>query len=169
MRRTFQSLALICATFASPANAAVDSCLVGTWWADISDLADMMALQMNGAASPAGGDVRMDVDASGSFRITVRDLQINVQIPDAPATTVTVTGFSAGSFDATANAWTAVVPSYNLVGSADILGQTMSIPFNSATGMFGGGLGWYDCTSTRLRFETDPARQMQMVRDWRRG
>ena len=162
-------LAFLGATIASPAAAAVESCVIGTWWADISDLADMMALQMNGTARAVGGDVRMDVDATGNFRITVRDLRIEVQPPGSPVVPVTVTGYSAGSIDASANAWTAVVPEYNLTGSADVLGSTLSIPFTSATGMFGGGLGWFDCTATQLRFETDPTRQMQMVRSWRRG
>ena len=162
-------VALMTATLASPAAAAVEGCVAGTWWADISDLADMMALQMDGSARAVGGDVRMDVSAGGDFRITVRNLRIDVQVPGSPMIPVTVIGYSAGNIDAADNVWRAVVPDYSLTGSADVMGATMSIPFTSGTGMFGGGLGWFDCSATQLRFETDPSRPMQMVRTWQRG
>lgn len=111
----------------------------------------------------------MDVEASGAFRITVRDLTINVSMPNAPAMDVKVNGYSAGTLDAAENVWTAFVGDYNLVGQANVLGQPLSIPFTSASGMFGGGLGWFDCSPTLLQFETDPTRPAQMVRRWQRG
>lgn len=169
MRNFSQALIVICAGFATIADADIDTCVVGTWWAEISDVADMMSLQMNGSARAAGGDVRMDVVPSGDFRITVRELRIDVQIPNTPQMQVAVSGYSAGNMQASDGAWLASVDDYNLVGSADVLGQTMTIPFTSSTGMFGGGLGAYTCTTTRLQMETDPTTPTQVVRDWRRG
>lgn len=169
MKKTICGALCASAMLTTPAQAAVDTCMVGTWWADISDIADMMALQMNGAARPVGGDVRMDVAPDGAFRITVRDMKINVQVPDTPAIDVTVTGYSAGSFDAGEGAWLAGVTDYNLVGSGDVLGQTMTIPFTSATGMFGGGTGGYNCSSSMLRLDGDPSVPMRFVRTWQRG
>lgn len=169
MKMLVKSVALALTVCASTAAADVESCVAGSWWADISDIADMMALQMGGAARATGGDIRMDVQASGSFRITVRDLSINVRMPDAPAVDVTISGYSAGTLDAAENVWNAFVGDYNMVGVADVLGRPLTIPYTSASGMFGGGLGWFDCNSTLLRFETDPSRPVQMVRSWRRG
>lgn len=169
MKRAIFGAICAAATLTTPAQAAIDGCVAGTWWADISDIADMMALQMNGNARPVGGEVMMVVTPDGSYRITVRDMKINVQVPDTPAIDVTVTGYSAGSFDATEGVWLAGVADYNLVGSGEVLGQTMTIPFTSATGMFGGGTGAYTCSDSQLRLEGDPSVPMRFVRLWQRG
>lgn len=156
-------------SLANSAQAAVDSCLVGTWWADISDLADLMTLQMGNRASALGGDARMDIAADGAMRITAREMQVSVAMPDIPEVVVTVDGYSAGSIDATDGVWITTVPEYNLTGTADVLGQPMSIPFTSATGMFGGGLGSYRCNATQLIFESDPTGPARIPRTWQRG
>lgn len=170
MRSFLSSLILTCAGFATPAVAQqVDPCTVGTWLADTNDLADILALQMNGSAQPVGGAVRMDIFPTGTFKISVLDLAILVEVPNVPAMTVSVNGYSSGTIDIISDAWIVQVPDYNLTGSADVLGQRMTIPFSSASGMFGGGLGWYSCSGNSLRLETDPAQPMRMVRDWRRG
>ena len=109
MKRAIFGAVCAATTLTTPAQAAIDGCVAGTWWADIGDIADMMALQMNGNARPVGGDVMMVVTPDGSYRITVRDMKINVQVPDTPAIDVTVTGYSAGSFDATDGVWLAGV------------------------------------------------------------
>lgn len=158
----------LAALTASPAFA-TDSCMVGTWWADISDIADLMTLQTGQTARALGGDARMDIAADGSMRITVRDLQISMTMPDIPPTVVTVNGYSAGVIIGSDGVWTAQVPEYNLTGSADVLGQTLSIPFTSATGLFGGGLGGYWCTGSQLILETDPSAPAQIARTWQRG
>ncbi|MEJ6399398.1 hypothetical protein [Yoonia sp. 208BN28-4] len=168
MKHFFAAMA-VSLSISAPAHAAVDGCLVGTWWADISDIADLMTMQMGSRATALGGDARMDIAASGDMRITVRSLQFNVTMPDAPASVVTINGYSAGDIDAAGGVWTARVPDYNLTGSADVLGQTLSIPFTSSTGMFGGGLGGYWCNGSQLVFETDPSRPAGIARTWRRG
>lgn len=169
MKKILIGLVATAAITASSAKAAIDTCVVGTWWADISDIADMLSLQMNGPATPVSGDARMDVTADGSFRITVRDMTIKVTIPNSPPVDVSVVGYSAGSFDATDGVWLAGVADYSLTGSADVFGETMTLPFTSATGMFGGGLGGYTCSADLLRLDGDPTIPMRFVRNWKRG
>ncbi len=153
----------------TPVHAAVETCMVGTWIADMRDIADMMATQMQGAAVPVNGEVSMEIQPNGAFTLLADDMTINVSVPDVPTMSVKVTGYSAGNFDAADNAFIASVHDYNLVGAADVLGQTMQIPFSAATGLGGGGIGWFDCTSNRLRFEeTSGAAANRMPRIWRR-
>jgi hypothetical protein len=160
--------ALFTCLSATPA-AAFDTCFVGTWWADLSDIADLMTLQTGQSATPMGGDARMDIAADGALRITVRDLRINMTLPDAPPTLVTVNGYSAGSISPDDGVWLANVSDYSLTGSADVLGQTLAIPFTSATGIFGGGAGAYRCSSEQLLLETDPSLPPRIARTWTRG
>ncbi len=171
MKPVTPAIALLIATIANPASAAVENCMVDTWIADMSDIADMMALQMQGAATPVGGEVSMQIADDGSFTLLADDMIINVQVPNVPAMDVKVVGYSAGQFDAADNVFLASVNDYSLGGSADVLGQTMEIPFSSDTGMGGGGTGWFECAGDTLRFEatvgglTDENR---MPRLWRR-
>ena len=51
-------------------------------------------------------------------------------------------------------AWATTIGEYDLVGAANVMGQTMEIPFSSATGMFGGGLGIYGCNADAVAFES---------------
>ena len=153
---------------ASPAQAGVENCMVGTWIADMRDIADMMSLQMQGTATPTGGEVSMEIAPDGGFTLLADDMTILVSIPDIPAMSVKVTGYSAGRFDASDNAFLAAVDDYTLIGAADVLGQTMEIPFTSATGLGGGGIGWFECTGDTLRFEETSASPNRMPRLWQR-
>lgn len=171
MKLTPSAIALLIAATAYPAHADVEACMVDTWIADMGDIADMMALQMQGNATPVNGEVSMQIAADGSFTLLADDMIINVQVPDVPAMDVKVVGYSAGQMDASDNTFLAVVGDYSLVGSADVLGQTMEIPFSSDTGMGGGGIGWFECTSDTLRFEATTggvASTNRMPRLWRR-
>lgn len=171
MKAVVTASALLIASIAQPAAAAVETCMVDTWIADMRDMADMMALQMQGQATPAGGEVSMEIEPDGSFVLLVDDMIINMLVPNVPPMDVKVVGYSAGRFDAADNVFSAAVDDYNLLGSADVMGQTMEIPFSSATGIGGGGIGWFECMGDTLRFEvatggaTDSNR---MPRLWRR-
>lgn len=171
MKRTVTICALIFATSIAPAHAAVEDCMIGTWIADMGDIADMMALQMQGAASPVGGEVSMQIAADGTFTLLADDMIVNLQVPNAPAMDVKVVGYSAGQFDAADNVFLATIGDYNLLGSADVMGQTLEIPFTSATGLGGGGTGWFECAGDTLRFEVAtgaPVDANRMPRLWQR-
>lgn len=153
MRMTTCRLGAFLALTGTPAMA-IDSCLIGTWQADLDDLGHIMATQMNGEARVAGGAVTMEIKPDDSLTILVENLVFNVQVPDVPPMDVTVTGYSNAGFSAEDGTWTASNTDYDLVGSANVLGQTMTIPFTSDTGMFGGGLGTYGCTADSVSFES---------------
>lgn len=165
MKSVTSAIALMIATIAQPAQAAVEGCLVDTW------IADMMALQMAATAVPVGGEVSMEIAADGSFTLLADDMIVNVVVPGTPAMDVKVVGYSAGQFDAADNVFLATVGDYNLVGSANVLGQVMEIPFSSATGLGGGGSGWFECAGDTLRFEVatgGAADANRMPRLWQR-
>lgn len=151
---------------ASPA-AAIDGCLIGTWTADLNDLAQVLADQMNGGASIVSGRASMQILPSGTATLLAEDIIFNVQVEGAPEMDVKVVGFSSGVFSADAGAWVFTAGDYDLVGSADVLGQTLTIPFTSATGMFGGGLGEYGCSASSLSFEST-GDTPRMPRHWTR-
>jgi hypothetical protein len=153
-------IAAVFACFAGMAEAAIDSCVVGTWQADLDELAAIMATQMQGAATPVGGMVVMQISPPGSVRIEVQNMTIRVKVPNAPEMDVSVSGYSAGGMQAEGGAWAATATDYNLVGAADIMGSRMEIPFNSATGMFGSGAGSFTCAGSALTFNsnTTPAK-----------
>jgi len=171
MKRTISALTFAVVLTGAPANAAVEACMVGTWVADLGDVADMIALQMEGEATPKGGEMSMQIGPDGSFTLLVSNMQIGFQMPDMPPFDVNIVGYSAGQFDAAANTFMATVDDYDLLGSADVLGTTMEIPFSSDTGIGGGGTGWFECSGDTLRFEpnvggvTSPSR---MPRLWQR-
>lgn len=171
MKPITPAIAFCIATLAQPATASVEACMVDTWIADMRDVADMMALQMQGAATPVGGEISMEIAADGSFTLLADDMIINVQVPNVPPMDVKVVGYSAGQFDASENVFLATVNEYDLLGSADVLGQTMEIPFSSDTGMGGGGAGWFECSGDTLRFEANVGGmtdENRMPRLWRR-
>ena len=133
------------------------------------DIADMMAAQMQGSAVPVNGEVSMQIQAGGAFTLLADNMTINVIIPDTPAMAVQVNGYSAGNFDAADNVFTASVHDYSLVGAADVMGQRMELPFTAATGIGGGGIGWFECAGNSLRFEaTGGVGANRMPRLWRR-
>lgn len=169
MRHLLITTLLACAAGASSAYAAVEDCLVGVWDADISDIAHLMSIQMGGSARAVSGQVTMEIMPDGAVTILADDMKINVTPPNVPSMDVTVTGYSQGALDAADNVWLLSGQGYSLVGSANVLGQTMTIPFDSNTGMFGGGLGRYGCSADSLTFETgDGSGQQKMPRSWRR-
>lgn len=147
-------IATLFACFASVVDASIDSCVVGTWQADLGELADILATQMQGTATPVGGMVIMQIAPPGSVRIEVQDMTLRVKVPNAPEMDVSVSGYSAGGMQAEAGAWAATATDYNLVGAANVMGTRMEIPFTSSTGMFGNGDGSYTCAGTQLTFET---------------
>lgn len=138
---------------ASPA-AAVDSCMTGRWRVDMDDLANILAAQLEGQAQPASGTVTMLIDTTGGIAIRVNQLVVQVAIPDVPAMVVIVEGFSGGGIQTEGNAWRMTISDYSLNGSAEVLGQRLKIPFSSATGLFGGGIGTYGCSGDTLSFES---------------
>lgn len=155
----------IAAILAASAAHAVDDCLLGTWQADLNDLADILGGQMQGNAKPVGGVVQMAITPDGQANINVNNMVLNVTVPGAPAMDVSVNGVSSGAFNGEGGRWSVVTASYNLVGSADVMGQRMDIPFQSSTGMFGGGAGSYSCGGTALEFLSDSA-QPRIPRRW---
>lgn len=165
MHKLFLATAL--GLFATTAQA-IDTCAVGVWEANGPDIAHIMATQMDGNAQFVGGRVTMEITEFEVLTILVNDLKINVVVPDVPAMDVKVTGYSAGSMNIDGGNWTANVVDYELVGSADVLGQTMSIPFSSATGMFGSGAGVYGCSGDGLSFDSNGGGAPKIPRQWRR-
>ena len=140
---------------ASPALA-IDNCLIGTWQADAADIARSMAAQMNGGARHVGGQVTMKITNTGSVEMRAENLVMSVSPDGIPAMDVTVNGYSRGTMQADdGNSFTATVPEYALVGSADVLGQRMEIPFTSASGMLGNASGTYQCNETNAQFAAD--------------
>ena len=169
MKRSMIAACLSAVLISTPVYADVERCMVGTWIADMRDIADMMAVQMQGGAVPVNGEVSMEIRPNGSFTLLADDMTINVSVPDVPAMSVKVTGYSAGNFDAADNVFIASVHDYQLVGSADVMGQRMEIPFSSATGLGGGGAGWFECAGNSLQFEaTGGVGANRMPRLWRR-
>jgi hypothetical protein len=169
MTRLRITACFVAAFLSTPATAAVETCMVGTWIADMRDIADMMALQMQGTATPTNGEVSMQILPDGTFTLLADDMTISVAIPDTPAMSVKVNGYSTGNFDAAENVFLAVVGDYTLVGAADVMGQTLEIPFTAATGLGGGGAGWFECAGDSLQFEaTSGTATNRMPRLWRR-
>ena len=117
-----------------------------------------------------GGQVTMEIAPGGDFTILADALTIAVTVPDTPAIDVMVVGYSAGTMDASDDIFLLSVTDYNLSGSADVLGQRMEIPFDSETGLLGGGSGQVRCAGDALHFEgmTGDVRPPQMPRNWAR-
>ncbi|WP_106745966.1 hypothetical protein [Yoonia maritima] len=151
MRILALSLAL---AFPASTAFAIDDCLVGTWVADLDDLAHIMAVQMNATGQPVGGEVTMQIAADGTFTTLIDNLIIRVEAAGIPPMDVSVVGYNSGVMTTDDGAWVVTVPEYDLVGSADVMGQRMDIPFSSETGLFGGGLGIYGCRADSVAFES---------------
>jgi len=135
-------LPVVClaALTASPALA-VDDCLLGTWQADLAALSQIMSRQMNGTATPVGGTVFMTITPDGRVDMVVNNLVLNVVVPDVPPMDVSVNGVSSGAFTGDSGNWSVVTATYTLAGSANVMGQTMTISFDSTTGVVGRGPG----------------------------
>ena len=147
------SLVFAAAFAASPAIA-LDDCLVGRWQVDTGDMAQVMATQMSGEAAYVSGGVTMQIGTDGAITLLARDLTLNVTVSNTPPMDVSVNGASRGSLSAENGGWTLTVVDYSLVGAADVMGSTMTIPFNSGSGMFGGGSGSYACETDVLTFDS---------------
>ncbi|WP_373355678.1 hypothetical protein [Pseudoroseicyclus sp. CXY001] len=149
-RAAFAAIALAIA--ASPA-AALDSCAIGVWEADANDIAHLMATTMNGTAEHVSGTAHMVITADGIAEIIANNLTINVVVAGTPPIEVVVTGYSRGLFEADGGAWRYSTVDFELIGSADVLGQRMTIPITSDTGMFGNAEGIYGCSETSMSFD----------------
>lgn len=154
-------------TFVATPVFALDNCLIGVWRADAADLAHVIAAQMNGAARVVGGSADMQIAPSGDVNIIVNNLTFEITVPNVPQMDVSVNGYSTGFLTADDGAWVLTGGDYNLAGSADVLGQTMTIPFTSASGIFGGGLGEFGCSANSLSFES-AGDAVRMPRHWTR-
>ncbi len=144
---------LVAATFAQPALA-IDECLIGVWLAEASDLAETLGAQLNATAEYADGEVFMQINDAGDVDIFVSNITMIVDKQGVPEMEVTVTGFSRATMTAEAGNWLLVGSEYALTGSAFVMGQSMSIPFSSDTGMLGGGSGAYTCDADNISFES---------------
>jgi len=157
---------LILAMTATPVLA-IDSCMVGVWEADGTDMAAVMAQQMNGSATHTGGRATLEITETGTMTLLSEDMTFNVQVPNAPAIVVTVTGYAQGAMNADdGSTYVANAPEYSLVGSADVLGQRMEIPVTSATGGWGTSQGTYGCRADSMSF--DATQIGSIPRAWRR-
>lgn len=135
---------------------AIDPCMIGVWEADGNDIAQVMAVQMDGDATFLSGTTSLEITEFGVMTMLVDDMILEVQVPDAPAIQVTVNGYSQGAMNADdGNTYVANVPEYDLMGSADVMGMSIEIPVTSATGPWGQSRGTYGCTESSLSFEAD--------------
>lgn len=158
--------ALLIGVTASPALA-IDNCMVGIWEADGSDMAAVMAIQMNGNATHTGGRATLEITETGTMTLLSEDMTFDVQVPNAPNISVTVTGYAQGAMNADdGSTYVANAPEYSLVGSADVLGQRMEIPVTSATGGWGTSQGTYSCRPDSMSF--DATQLGSIPRAWRR-
>lgn len=164
--KTIIPLAVLCAL---PSFASADACLTGTWQADLTDIAEVMARQMGGSAAVAGGNAIMVIDAGGRMDVSVNDVQVSVTPPGIPTVDVSINGYSRGVLTVESGRFDALVADYRLVGSSMVLGQRMDIPFDSTSGMFGTAQGSYICDEDTLMMEpASSAPQNAVVRKWRR-
>jgi hypothetical protein len=134
---------------------AIDGCMVGVWEADGTDIAHVMATQMNGAAQYLSGNVSLEITEFGTMTLLANNLVIEVRMPDTPAIQVTVSGYSQGAMNADDGTnYVANAPEYDLMGSADVMGMRMDIPVTSASGgVWGQSTGTYGCTDSGMAFE----------------
>jgi len=164
-RQTFLASAL----FATQA-AAIDPCLVGVWEADGADMAQVLAAQMGNPARHVGGRTIMEIDPLGNLTLLAQDMQYAVQIPNAPETVITVSGYSDGAMNADdGRTYVAVAANYSLVGSADVFGQRMEIPVTQGLGgaAWGTSTGIYACSANSVSFEAELLGSIP--RRWRRS
>lgn len=147
---------------------ALDDCLVGSWRVDGADMARMMASQTGGSVNHLGGSATLEISAAGAIAMRANDLVFQVEVPDAPSVSVTVSGYSNGTMTlGEGGAFSATASDYSLVGSADVLGQRMEIPVQSGTAGWGTSSGSYACSASSVTFE--PAQPGSFPRVWTRG
>ena len=150
-----KKLVLLAALAMAKPAFALDDCLIGAWVVDSEDMAQALATQLNGTAEFVDGEAFMDIAPDGVVRMLASNIVMKVRMQGSPEFEVTVTGTSGGMITADDGAWVLTGGEYTLVGSAFVLGQSISIPFSSDTGMFGGGRGSFTCGAGILAFETD--------------
>jgi hypothetical protein len=134
---------------------AIDRCMVGVWKADASDMAQVMATQMGGSAQHLSGSAVLEITETGVMTLLSDDLKFSISMPDMPAMELTISGFAEGAMNADdGRNYVANAPVYDLLGTADVLGQTMSIPVTSAAGTgWGVSQGTYGCRGLSMSFE----------------
>ncbi|QQA43366.1 hypothetical protein [Pelagovum pacificum] len=153
--------------FAGPALADLDPCLVGTWKADMLDVAEVYASTMNATDVTARGDIVLTVAPDGRATMQPRNFELDTLIPNTPPMTVSVTGALTGRFQTSGNSYWMEGESYSLVGTADFLGTRMEVPFTGANEYLAGASGIYGCTDAGMAFEPDGG-PGSMPRSWYR-
>lgn len=143
---------------ASPALA-IDECLVGVWEADTADLAHVMGSQMpeGGSISYVSGRVSIEITNDGTMTLLSEDFSVMSIMPDVPATQVTINGYSQGAMNADDGSnYVANAPEYDLLASADVLGQTFEISAAELSGgVWGQSVGTYGCSDDSVSFEAN--------------
>lgn len=150
-----------------PAMADVTPCMVGTWRADLDDMAHVFATQMGANNVLATGNVTLQIGAGESATMTVRNLRLDMDMAGVPPIQVTLNGATTYNFsDMGDGIFTVSTTAINLVATADVLGSTMEIPFSSAEGLFGGGFAEFGCRANSMSVESgDPPK---FPRHWTR-
>lgn len=153
MRHVITTVLLACA---GPAYA-IDPCLVGVWEADSADLAHIMGAETGGQTSHVSGRVSLEITATGVMTLLAENFKIQMEMPGMPPTAITVTGYSQGAMNADdGRNYVANAPEYDLVGSADILGQPFEISADELSGgAWGQSRGIYGCSGNTVAFEAD--------------
>lgn len=150
--------AFILTTLATPALA-IDDCLVGFWEADNADLAHVMGAQMpaGGSMQYVSGRVSLEITGDGTMTLLSEDFTILSMMPDTPATAVTINGYSQGAMNADdGRNYVANAPEYDLLASAEVLGQTFEISAAELSGgAWGQSTGIYGCSGDSVSFEAN--------------
>jgi len=164
---SFRTTVAVAIFVSSPVFADVDPCLVGTWQADLDDLAHIFAVQMEARNVLATGNVNLNVLPTGAATLTVGDLALDMDKEGIPPMVVTLNGATNFEFvELGGGAMSIRTEIINLVAQADVMGTAMVIPFSSAEGLFGGGLVEYGCLRNSFAVESgDPAK---FPRKWTR-
>ena len=153
-----KSLSLLLTLAASPALA-VAPCLVGTWSADVDDLANLMALQMGGGATARGlsGDIFMTIERDGLTDTQILDVVIEVTPPGVPPVTVRMSGRNGATMETEGNRFDLQGLAYNVVATATVFGETLTVPMDNSTAPMGSAQGIFLCEGRwQMRLEENP-------------
>lgn len=154
--RHFQAFMILGMTAAAAPAAALDSCLAGVWEADAADMAHVMQSQTGSPVTHVSGRVSLEITEFGVLTMLAEDLVFEMQVPNIPPVQVEVVGYTHGAMNADDGVnFHAVAAEYSLVGAADVLGQRMEIPINTATAGWGNARGTYGCTAGSVAFDPD--------------
>lgn len=133
---------------------AVDPCLVGVWDVDAGDMAVVMEVQLGNAVRHVSGRASVQIDEAGVVNFLAENLVFSIAMPDIPPMDIQLVGY--GIADLTVSDGTnfqAVSVDYNLVGSADVFGERLEVPFTTANAGWGNTGGVYGCSADSASFE----------------